>query len=179
MEKIINRLKKYQTFYKPLRLIYRFFVKFARGIDYLRLKYIFGIAQVGRNVRFDKGFKVFHGAKNINVGNNVYLTDVLLNAGDTDGSIIIEDYVFFSHKVMVIARGHDYQKLDKERQAAITEAPITIKRGAWIGAGATILKGVTIGQNAVIAAGSLVTRNVGDNTVVAGIPAKTIKYIQK
>ncbi len=177
MSKIINYLKKYPLIYLVLRIIFRFFVKLARGVDYLRLKYIFGIGQVGRNVRFDKGFRVFHGAKNINVGNNVYLTDVLLNAGDNAGSIKIEDFVFFSHKVMVIARGHDYQKLDKERQEAITEAPILIKRGAWIGSGVTILKGVTIGQNAVIAAGSLVTKNVDDNTIVAGVPARLIKSI--
>ncbi|MFA6417022.1 MAG: acyltransferase [Patescibacteria group bacterium] len=179
MLKIINYLKKYPITYSILRTIFRFFVKLARGIDYLRLKYIFGIGQVGRNVRFDKGFQVFHGAKNISIGNNIFLADVLLNAGDADASITIEDFVFFSHKVMVIARGHDYQKLDKERQKAITEAPIVIKRGAWIGAGATILKGVTIGQNAVIAAGSLVTKNVDDNTIVAGIPAKLIKSIQR
>jgi acetyltransferase-like isoleucine patch superfamily enzyme len=177
MEKIVNRLKKYPIFYKILRSVFRFFVRLARGVDYLRLKYIFGIGHVGNNVRVDKGFQVFHGAKNISIGNEVYLTDVLLNAGDTDGSIKIEDFVFFSHKVMVIARGHDYQKLDKERQEAITEAPIVIKRGAWIGSGATILKGVTVGQNAVIAAGSLVTKNVEDNTIVAGIPAKLIKSI--
>ena len=54
---------------------------------------------------------------------------------------------------------------------------ILIKKNAWIGAGAIILHGVTVGENSVVAAGSVVTKDVPDNTVVAGIPAKIIKNI--
>ena len=52
-----------------------------------------------------------------------------------------------------------------------------IKRNAWIGAAATILPGVTIGENAVIAAGSVVTKDVPNNCIVGGVPAKFIKNI--
>ena len=54
-------------------------------------------------------------------------------------------------------------------------APIHIGKHVWIGAGATILKGVTIGDNAVIGAGSVVTRDVPANTIVAGNPAHIIR----
>jgi acetyltransferase-like isoleucine patch superfamily enzyme len=56
--------------------------------------------------------------------------------------------------------------------------PIHIKRNAWIGANATILPGVTIGENAIVAAGAVVSKDVPDNTIVGGIPAKIIKAIQ-
>jgi acetyltransferase-like isoleucine patch superfamily enzyme len=49
----------------------------------------------------------------------------------------------------------------------------------WIGSGAIITKGVCIGDGAVIAAGAVVTRNVAENTVVGGVPAKLIKKIEK
>ncbi len=56
-------------------------------------------------------------------------------------------------------------------------AAVVIEDNVWIGAGVTILKGVTIGKNAVVAAGSVVTKNVAPNTVVAGVPASFKKEI--
>jgi acetyltransferase-like isoleucine patch superfamily enzyme len=52
-----------------------------------------------------------------------------------------------------------------------------IKKGASIGSNATILCGITIGENAMVGAGSVVTRDVSPNTIVAGNPAKFIKNI--
>ncbi|EHN8920420.1 N-acetyltransferase [Enterobacter asburiae] len=52
-----------------------------------------------------------------------------------------------------------------------------IKKGASIGANATILPGITLGQNCLVGAGSVVTKNVPDNAVVAGNPAKILRYI--
>ena len=56
-------------------------------------------------------------------------------------------------------------------------SPVVIGDNVWIGAHSTILAGVTVGKNAVIAAGSVVTKNVPENAVVAGVPAKVIKNI--
>lgn len=55
---------------------------------------------------------------------------------------------------------------------------VRVKRGASVGANATILPGVTIGVNAMVGAGAVVTKDVPDNTVVAGNPAKVIKYLE-
>jgi acetyltransferase-like isoleucine patch superfamily enzyme len=55
--------------------------------------------------------------------------------------------------------------------------PILIKKGASIGSGATILSHVTIGENAIIGAGSVVTKDVPANTIVAGNPARFVRKI--
>lgn len=58
-------------------------------------------------------------------------------------------------------------------------APVTIGDDVWIGARAVILPGVTIGECSVVAAGAVVNRDVPPYTVVAGVPAKVIKYFSK
>ena len=57
-------------------------------------------------------------------------------------------------------------------------APITIKKGAYVGAGSMILPGVIIGENAVVGAGSVVTKDVPPNTVVVGVPAKKLRMVE-
>lgn len=58
-------------------------------------------------------------------------------------------------------------------------APITIKDGCWICSSATICGGVTVGENSVVAAGAVVTRDVPDNCLVAGVPARVIRQIDE
>ena len=55
--------------------------------------------------------------------------------------------------------------------------PIAVERGSWIGARSTILAGVTIGEGAVVAAGSVVTRSVAANSLVAGVPAVVVRQL--
>jgi acetyltransferase-like isoleucine patch superfamily enzyme len=141
---------------------------------YLRLK---GVTHVGKGLSIYVGFCVFHGGKNITLGSNICLADSLLNAGDTAGSITIEANCFFGHRVMVLARGHDYKLTGTDRARTIIEKPIVIRTGAWIGSGSIILPGVEIGANSVVGAGSVVTKNVAPNSVVGGVPARFIKTI--
>ena len=90
------------------------------------------------------------------------------------GGITIEDGVFIAPKVSVLTEGHP---LSAEKQHSLMVGPIHIKRNAWIGANATITQGVTIGENAVVAAGAVVNKDVPDNTVVGGVPAKILKTL--
>jgi acetyltransferase-like isoleucine patch superfamily enzyme len=90
------------------------------------------------------------------------------------GGITIEDDVLIGSNVSLITENHPLEPAN--RKTLITK-PITVKRNAWIGAGAIILPGVTIGENAVVAAGAVVSKDVPDNTVAGGVPAKIIKSI--
>ncbi|AIM36325.1 acetyltransferase [Sphingobacterium sp. ML3W] len=90
------------------------------------------------------------------------------------GGITIEDGALIGPKVNLITENHPLNPADR---SALVTKPILIKRKAWIGAGATILPGVTVGENSVVAAGAVVSKDVPDNVVVGGIPAKFIKKI--
>ncbi|KIC62902.1 sugar O-acetyltransferase [Chryseobacterium taiwanense] len=111
--------------------------------------------------------------KNINIGKNVFINfDCTFLAL---GGITIEDNVLIGPKVSLITENHPLHP--KDRKGLIGKS-IHIKKNAWIGANATILPGISIGENAVIAAGAVVSKNVPDNVVVGGIPAKIIKTIE-
>ena len=88
--------------------------------------------------------------------------------------VTIEDEVFVGHGVMFI---NDRYPRATAAGGLQTEAdwqvvPTRVRRGASIGSGAVILCGVTIGENALVGAGAVVTRDVADGAVVAGVPAR-------
>lgn len=110
--------------------------------------------------------------QNIQVGKNVFI-----NSGccfQDQGGIEIGDNVFIGQQVVIATINHD---LIPQKRANMLLAPVKIGNDVWIGAHATILSGVTIGNGAVIAAGAVVTKDVPENTVVGGVPAKIIKTI--
>lgn len=92
------------------------------------------------------------------------------------GGITIEDGALIGPGVKLITENHAPQP---ELRQNVYSSPIVIKRKAWLGAGATVLPGVTIGENAIVGAGAVVTKDVPDNTIVAGIPARFIKRIDE
>ncbi len=110
--------------------------------------------------------------KNTKIGKNVFINFdcVFLDLG----GITIDDNVLIAPKVSLLSEGHPVSP--NERQSLVP-GHIHIMKNAWIGAGATILPGVTIGENAVVAAGAVVAKDVNANTVVGGIPARSIKNI--
>lgn len=104
--------------------------------------------------------------------------EVFINFGCTfldQGGITIEDGVFIGPEAKILSEGHPEQPA--LRHTLQTE-PVVIRRKAWIGAGAIILPGVTVGENAIIAAGAIMTKDVPDNTIAAGVPAKILRNIK-
>jgi acetyltransferase-like isoleucine patch superfamily enzyme len=94
--------------------------------------------------------------------------------------VTIEDNVFIGHSVTFINDTYprattDGGNLQTEKDWKVEKT--VVKRGASIGSGSTILANVTIGENAIVGAGSMVTRDVPPNTIVAGNPAKVLRSI--
>jgi acetyltransferase-like isoleucine patch superfamily enzyme len=95
--------------------------------------------------------------------------------------VTIEDNVFIGHGVMFINDSYPRATADGQLQ---TEADwkverTVIKKGASVGSGATILSRVTVGENAIVGAGSVVTKDVPPNSIVAGNPAKVLRFIEQ
>ena len=99
------------------------------------------------------------------------------NIMDAFGCITIGDNVRFGPNVMVATMHHAKIGSVIGNTPKSTE-PVIIGDNVWIGHGVTILPGVIVGNNVIIAAGAVVTKNVSDNTTVAGVPAKEIKGSQ-
>ena len=96
--------------------------------------------------------------------------------------VTIEDNVFVGHNVAFV--NDTYPRATAAAGALQTEAdwkvePTRIQKGASIGSGVTILANVTVGENALIGAGSVVTRDVPPHAIVAGNPARVIRYLEK
>lgn len=94
----------------------------------------------------------------------------------------IEDNVFIGHSVVFI--NDVYPRSTTAEGELQTEADwkvenTVVRKGASIGSGATILSKVTVGSNAIVGAGSVVTKDVPDNAIVAGNPAKFLRFISE
>jgi acetyltransferase-like isoleucine patch superfamily enzyme len=94
--------------------------------------------------------------------------------------VTIEDNVFVGHGVTFINDAYPRAttpegKLQSEKDWSVE--PTRVKKGASIGSGATILSKVIIGENALVGAGSVVTRDVPDDAIVAGNPARLVRWI--
>jgi acetyltransferase-like isoleucine patch superfamily enzyme len=127
--------------------------------------------KVGDNSRIGTFVEI---QKNACIGRNVKVSS---HSFICEG-VTIEDDVFIGHSVTFI--NDKYPKATTENGQPQSEAdwkvvPTVVKKGASIGSGSTILCGVTIGENAIVGAGSVVTRDVPANTIVAGNPARNIR----
>lgn len=121
-------------------------------------------------------FPPFHTdfGKNIALGKNVFF-----NTGcsfQDRGGISIGNGSMLGMNVTIATLNHG---LSLEKRSTTYPLPVIIGDNVWIGSNATILPGVTIGNNSVVAAGAVVTKDVPENVVVAGIPAKVIKGINE
>nr|WP_051666084.1 acyltransferase [Pedobacter sp. R20-19] len=110
------------------------------------------------------------------IGNNVSIGE-FNNIRASGGTLKIGDNSLISQYVNIICSNHSIA-LDKpirDQAWDIRKTGVTIGNDVWIGCGVTILPGVSIGNGAIVAAGSVVTKDVMNYTIVSGIPAKFLK----
>jgi acetyltransferase-like isoleucine patch superfamily enzyme len=125
--------------------------------------------KIGAFVEIQKNAKV---GKNCKISSHTFVCE----------GVVIEDEVFVGHNVAFI--NDSYPRATSEHGQLQTEQDwkverTLVKRRASIGSGSTILSKVTIGENALVGAGSVVTKDVPANAVVAGNPAKILRYLAK
>ena len=93
--------------------------------------------------------------------------------------ITIGNDVWTGHHVYITDQNHGYRDLDLPiSQQVMPEQPVSIGDGSWLGHGAVVLPGATIGRHVVVGANSVVTGDLPDNCVAAGVPARVLKVLE-
>ncbi len=136
--------------------------------------------ELGKNVYIGAYSVVFVTNDNnskLTIGEDTYIGEQN-NIRAAGGDIVIGKKCLISQQVSIIGSDHTYKKgiYIQDQPSKKENAGVSIGDDVWIGCSVQIMAGVTIGNGAVIAAGSVVTKNVEENTVVAGVPAKFIKH---
>jgi maltose O-acetyltransferase len=133
------------------------------------------LGQIGQNSIIEPPFYCSYG-HNTHIGDHVFL-NVLCNILDNN-EVHIGHHVMIGPAVQIYTAAHLLQAEARNQGLEVTK-PIVIEDNVWLGGGAILLPGVRIGQNAVVGAGSVVSRSVPANTVVAGNPARVIREIEE
>lgn len=123
---------------------------------------------IGPNFNCDYGLHITVG-KNFLTNYNVTILDI--------APVKIGDYVMIGPNTLITTVGHPLSPLGRRKHLGKAE-PVLIGDDVWIGGNVTVLPGVTIGSNVVVAAGAVVTKDVPDNCVVGGVPARVIKTLE-
>ena len=147
-------------------------VRLGTGVSLSKFINLYG-CDVGDNTKIGAFVEI---QKNARIGRNCKVSShTFICEGVT-----IEDNVFVGHGVTFV--NDSYPRATAPSGALQTEQdwtvePTLVKRGASIGSGSTILSNITIGENALIGAGSVVTRDVPANAIVAGNPARVFRLV--
>lgn len=147
-------------------------VKLGKGVRVFNFVNMYGCevdddTKIGAFVEVQKGVKI---GKNCKISSHTFICE----------GVTIEDNVFVGHNVSFI---NDKMPRATNADGSLqTEAdwhvvPTVVKKGASIGTSSTIMCGVTIGENAIVGAGSVVTKDVPPNTIVAGVPARVRRKV--
>lgn len=147
-------------------------VKLGRGVRIYDFVNLYGCeiddhTQIGTFVEIQKGSKV---GKSCKIQSHTFICE----------GVTIEDNVFVGHNVTFI--NDRYPRATTADGALQRETdwrcePTVVKRGASIGSSVTLLGGITVGENAIVGAGSVVTKDVPANTIVAGNPATILRKV--
>jgi len=149
-------------------------VKLGKGAKLFGFVNMYGCS-IGENTKIGTFVEIQKGARigaNCKISSHTFICE----------GVIIEDNVFVGHNVTFI--NDRFPRATRPGGGLQTEAdwvcvPTLVKRGASIGSSATILCGVTVGENAIVGAGSVVTKDVPVDAVVAGNPARVLRKVNQ
>lgn len=136
--------------------------------QYEQLQAMLGkVVWIGKTFNCDNGKKIYIG-DNFTGNYNLTILDIR--------EVYIGDNVMIGPNTLITTVGHPLTPMGRRKHIGIA-SPVHIGNDVWIGGNVTILPGITIGNNVVVAAGAVVTKDVPDNCLVGGVPAKKIKDI--
>lgn len=131
-------------------------------------------AEIGEGAYIETPFYSNFGGAHVHFGKGVYANYGLTLVDDTH--IYVGDYTMFGPNVVVATAGHPI--LPELREKGLQyNVPVHIGKNCWLGAGVIVVPGVTIGDNVVIGAGSIVTKDIPDNSVAVGNPCRVLRGV--
>lgn len=140
-------------------------------------RYPKGMIEIENEVKIKDYVKLITYEGFISIGNNSTINSYSIIYGN--GGVKIGANVMIAAHCVIVSSNHNFSQLDiPMNKQGLTSKGIVIKDNVWIGAGVKILDGVVIGTGSVIAAGSVVNKDVGDYSIVGGVPAKLIKIVE-
>lgn len=155
----------------------------AKGLRGLAKSFVGKILQWMAMTRFPIGSKIrctLERWRGVHIGKNVFLGGGNVLDRVRPDLITIEDNVSVSGGVYILTHSNPPEPLRYILgPSSHVVAPVHIKKGAWIAINVVILPGVTIGENAIVSAGSVVVKDVADNTMVGVMPARFMKEIKQ
>ena len=126
-----------------------------------------------KRVRIGEGVSITYPYR-IQIGQLVTLNEGVFLSGY--GGLMIGDNVLVGHRASILTSSHEFASIEHDiRSQGLLKQSTFIGSDVWIGSNAIVLGGVDIGNGAIIAAGAVVTHDVPEFTVVAGVPAKVIR----
>ena len=131
---------------------------------------------VGRNVYIREDYSIFP-PENVSIGDNVHIGEHFL--ARAEGGLTIGSGTLIGRYTEIRTSGHNYNSPDLQSlpyDSRVTHTPMVIGENCWIASHVTFVRGVTVGEGAVVGMGAVVTKDVPPLAVVAGNPARIIKY---
>lgn len=131
---------------------------------------------LGWGVSIGGPIKICGSVKNIIIKGKAGINAFCILGARDDARIIIHNNVSISPGCILIPYGLDVNVLDQKRPHQ-SYGDIVLEENCWLGTGSIVIGGVRVGRNSVVGAGAVVTKDVPDNCVVKGIPAKVDKWL--
>jgi acetyltransferase-like isoleucine patch superfamily enzyme len=185
--RLILRMDGWAAIENGVRLRFANHIRLGRGVYLDQGAYLHACPN---GIELGPGTIVMHGAvlhvynfrdlpnAGIRVGRDSLIGEYTVIRGQ--GGVHIGDRVYTSPFTQIIAVNHVFDDPDRPFvEQGITAEGIVIEDDVWLGSGAVITDGVRIGKGSVVAAGAVVTKDVPPHTVVAGVPARPVKSIEK